>query len=143
MRKILMLLTASLIQTATAAEPPKEMYMPNDAGGFVVLTTRPCTVEKIAEEYPYRAYATESSDLVHHEGCWNSPDTSEVPTQLMSKSEGAGPAPTIRVIPLVNTWWVEAGRMTFKQQSFSPEKKKYRSNGTIEITLPPIVVKPK
>jgi hypothetical protein len=100
-----MLLTASFIQSAVAAEPPKEMYMPNDAGGFVVLTIRPCQVEKMAEEYPYRAYATESSELVNHEGCWNSPDTSEVPTQLMSKSEGAGPAPTIRVIPLVNTWW--------------------------------------
>jgi hypothetical protein len=142
MRKILMLLTASFIQSAVAAEPPKEMYMPNDAGGFVVLTIRPCQVEKMAEEYPYRAYATESSELVNHEGCWNSPDTSEVPTQLMSKSEGAGPAPTIRVIPLVNTWWVEAGRATFLQTSFSPEKKRYSSNGTIEMTLQPIVVKP-
>ena len=143
MRKILMLLTASLIQTATAAEPPKEMYMPNDAGGFVVLTTRPCTIEKMAEEYPYRAYATESSEAATHEGCWSSPDTSEVPTQLMSKSEGAGPAPTIRVIPLVNTWWVEGGRATFLQTNFSPEKKRYLSNDTIETTLKPIVVKPK
>lgn len=137
-----MLLTASLIQTAVAAEPPKEMYMPNDAGGFVVLTSQPCQIEKMAEEYPYRAYATESSDVVNHEGCWNSPDTSEVPAQLMSKSEGAGPAPTIRVIPLVNTWWVEGGRATFLQTNFSPEKKRYLSNGTIEMTLPPIVVKP-
>ena len=142
MRKILMLLTASLIQTATAADLPKEMYMPNDAGGFVVLTTQPCQVEKMAEEYPYRAYATESSELVNHEGCWHSPDISEVPTQLMSKSEGAGPAPTIRVIPLVNTWWVEGGRATFLQTNFSPEKKKHPSNGTIEMTLQPIVVKP-
>jgi hypothetical protein len=142
MRKILLLLTASLFQSVAAAELPKEMYMPDDAGGVVVLTTRPCTVEKMAEEYPYRAYATESSDLVNHEGCWNSPDTSEIPTQLMSKSEGAGPAPTIRVIPLVNTWWVEGGRATFMQRNFSTEKKRYLSNGTIEMTLPPIVVKP-
>jgi hypothetical protein len=142
MHKILLLLTASLIQTAVAADLPKEMYMPNDAGGFFVLTTRPCTIEKMAEEYPYRAYATESSDLVYHEGCWNSPDTSEVLTQLMSKSEGAGLAPTIHVIPLVNTWWVEAGRATFMQRNFRPEKKRHPSNGAIETTLPPIVVKP-
>lgn len=142
MRKILMLLTVSLIQSAAAAELPKEMYMPNDAGGFVVLTTQPCKFEQVTKEYPYRAYATESSDAVNHEGCWDSPDTSAVPTQLMSKSEGAGTAPTIRVIPMVNTWWAEGGMATFMQSNFSPEKKRYLSNGTLESTLPSIVVKP-
>jgi hypothetical protein len=143
MRKILILLTASLIQTAAAAEPPKEMYMPNDAGGFVVLTAEPCTHKSVAKEYPYRAYATEGSDAVMHEGCWSTPDTSEVPTELMVKEEGAGPAPTLRVIKMVNTWWVEGGKATFFQSSFLPEKKRYLSNGTIERTLQPIVVKPK
>ena len=142
MRKILLLLTASLIQTATAADLPKEMYMPNDAGGFVVLTLEPCAFEQASKEYPYKAYATESSDVVYHEGCWNSPDTSDVPTQIMSKSEGAPEAPTIRVISMVNTWWQEGGKATFMQRNFSPEKKRYLSNGTIEMTLPPIVVKP-
>jgi hypothetical protein len=61
----------------------------------------------------------------------------------MSKSDGAGPAPTIRVIPLVNNWWVECGRAMFLQTNFSLEKKRYLSNGTIETTLQPIVVKPK
>ena len=135
MRIALLVLLVSL--SATAGEV-KEMYMPNDAGGFVVLTTQPCTVEKVLEEYPYRAYATESSEAATHEGCWISPDTSEVPTQLMSKSEGAGPAPTIRVIPLVNTWWVEGGGATFLQTNFSPEKKRQE----ITIELAPIVVKP-
>jgi hypothetical protein len=115
---------ALLVSLSATAGEVKEMYMANDAGGFVVLTTQPCTIEKMAEEYPYRAYATESSEAATHEGCWTSPDTSEVPTQLMSKSEGAGPAPTIRVIPLVNTWWVEGGRATFLQTNFSPEKKR-------------------
>lgn len=142
MRKILLLLVATFIQTAGAADLPKEMYMPNDAGGFVVLTLEPCAFEQASKEYPYKAYATESSDIVHHEGCWNSPDTSDVPTQIMSKSEGAPEAPTIRVIQMVNTWWVEGGRATFLQTNFSPEKKRYLSNGTIEMTLPPIVVKP-
>ena len=142
MRKILLLLVATFIQTAVAADLPKEMYMPNDAGGFVVLTLEPCAFEKASKEYPYKAYATESSDVVYHEGCWNSPDTSDVPTQIMSKSEGAPGAPTIRVIQMVNTWWVEGGRATFLQTNFSPEKKRYLSNGTIDIILKPIVVKP-
>lgn len=124
MRKILMLLTASFIQTALAADVPKELYMPNDAGGFVVLTTQPCTVEKVSKEYPYRAYATESSTAALHEGCWTTPDTSEVPTELMVKEEGAGPAPTLQVIKMVNTWWVEGGQATFYQSSFKVEKKR-------------------
>ena len=142
MRKILLLLVATFIQTAIAAEPPKEMYMPNDAGGFVVLTTEPCAFEKASKEYPYRAYATESSDIVYHEGCWASPDTSDVPTQIMSKSEGAPEAPTLHVIQMVNTWWKEGARATFLQSHFTPEKKRYLSNGKIEMTLPPIVGKP-
>ena len=142
MRKILLLLVATFIQTAVAADLPKEMYMPNDAGGFVVLTLEPCAFEQASKEYPYKAYAKESSDAVYHEGCWSSPDTSDVPTQIMSKSEGAPEAPTIQVIQMVNTWWKEGGKATFMQRNFSPEKKRYLSNGTIEMTLPPIVVKP-
>jgi hypothetical protein len=133
---------ALLVSLSAHAEPPKEMYMPNDAGGFVVLTAEPCAHKNVAKEYPYKAYATESSDVVYHEGCWNSPDTSDVPAQIMSKSEGAPEAPTIRVIQMVNTWWVEGGKATFFQSHFTPEKKRYLSNGKIEMTLPPIVVKP-
>jgi hypothetical protein len=105
MRKILLLLVATFIQTAVAADLPKEMYMPNDAGGFVVLTLEPCAFESVSKEYPYKAYATESSDAVYHEGCWDSPDTSDVPTQIMSKSEGAPEAPTLRVIHMVERGW--------------------------------------
>jgi hypothetical protein len=133
---------ALLISLSANAEEPKEMYMPNDAGGFVVLTVEACKFKQVAKDYPYRAYATESSDAVNHEGCWDSPDTSGVPTQIMSKSEGAGEPPTIHVIQMVNTWWEEGGKATFMQRNFRPEKKRYLSNGTIDITLPPIVVKP-
>ena len=127
---------------AYADEMPKEMYMPNDAGGFVVLTTEPCAFDKVTKEYPYRAFATESSDAVDHEGCWSTPDVSNVPTQLYSKSEGAPDAPTIRIIAIVNTWWREGGKASFFQSNFSKEKKRMLSNGTYEITLNPIVVKP-
>jgi hypothetical protein len=138
----LALVALLFVSLSVSAEVPKEMYMPNDAGGFVVLTTESCTFDQASKEYPYKAYATESSDVVYHEGCWNSPDTSEVPTSVFSKSEGAPEAPTIRVIQMVNTWWKEGGKATFFQSHFTPEKKRYLSNGKIEMTLPPIVVKP-
>lgn len=140
---IALILSVGYCIVAKAADMPKEMYMPNDAGGFVVLTTEPCAFEKTSKEYPYKAYATESSDVVYHEGCWSSPDTSEVPTSVFSKSEGAPEAPTLHVIQMVNTWWKEGGRATFFQSHFTPEKKRYLSNGeVVEMTLPPIVVKP-
>lgn len=127
---------ALLVSISALADEPKEMYMANDAGGYVVLTVEPCAFKQVAKDYPYKAYATESSDKVYHEGCWDSPDTSGVPTQLMSTSEGAPTAPTIRVIPMVNTWWAEGGQATFMQSHFSPAKNR------IEMTLKPIVVKP-
>lgn len=113
---------ALLVSLSASAEEVKEMYMANDAGGFVVLTTQPCAVKKVSKEYPYRAYATESSTAALHEGCWTTPDTSEVPTELMSKSEGAGDAPTLHIIHMVNTWWVEGGQATFYQSSFKKKK---------------------
>ena len=124
------------------ADTPKEMYMTNDAGGFVVLTTEPCAFEQVAKEYTYRTYATESSDAVSHEGCWSTPDTSNVPTELYSKSEGAPDAPTMRIILMVNTWWKEGGKASFFQSNFIKEKKRYLTNGMLEMPLPPIVVKP-
>ena len=141
MRKLVLII--SLISLSALAETPKEMYMANDAGGFVILTDQPCKTESMRKEYPYHAYATESSDIVYHEGCWDSPNTSAVPTELMVQSEGAKTPPTMRVIPMVNTWWKEgASRATFLQSNFGPEKKRFLSNGTIEMTLKPIVVKP-
>jgi len=139
----IVLLILSMSYTIVKAEEiPKEKYMPNDAGGFVVLTIEPCAFNNVSKEYPYRAYATESSDVVDHEGCWESPDISEVPTSIMSTSEGAPKPPTLHVIQMVNTWWKEGGRASFLQSNFFNEKKRYLSNGTIEMTLPPIVVKP-
>jgi hypothetical protein len=142
MKKILASLVLC-VSVISYADEPKEMYMPNDAGGFVVLTIELCKFKEISKEYPYRAYATESSDAVYHEGCWVSPNISSVPTQIISKSEGAGEPPTLHVIRMVNTWWEEGGRATFTQRNFRPEKKRYLSNGTLESTLPPIIVKPK
>ena len=113
-----------LVSVAAMADEPKEMYMANDAGGFVVLTAEPCAFANVVKEYPYKAYATEASDIVHHAGCWSTPDTSEVPTELYSKSEGAGVPPTIRVIRMVNTWWEEGGRASFLQTNFTPQKKR-------------------
>jgi hypothetical protein len=129
MKKLLFVTLLGFALISSAEGLPNEMYMANSAGGFVVLTTEPCVFDKVSKEYPYRAYATESSDIVLHEGCWVNPNTDEVPTTIMATSEGAPPAPTLYIIHIVNTWWKEGGYATFLQERFTPEKRGFLSNG--------------
>ena len=95
---------------------PEEMYMANDAGGFVILTITECKFpQAVKQGYRYRVYATEDKKDTVHEGCWDSPSTAEAPR-----------APGVTIVPLVNTWWIEGGaQYTYEQQQFGPEKKIY------------------
>ena len=116
---------ALLVSLSAAAEEPKEMYMPNEAGGFITLTQETCLYDSVKKEYPYRAYATEDEQgTVVHEGCWISPST-----------EGAPQAQGIRIIPVVNTWWVDGGQVTFLVPQFSPERKRWDEQPIIAPTI--------
>jgi hypothetical protein len=112
---------------ALAETPPKELYMPNESGGYIVLTTDACADDYATKlGYNHRAYATESDSEkpVTHEGCWVSPSVAAAP-----KMEG------VRIIPLVNLWF-DGDLITFPQTMFGPEKKRW------DIKLPEITVKP-
>lgn len=105
----------------------KELYMPNEAGGYVILTLEACKFpDAVKLGFDSRAYATESDSErpATHEGCWNSPDTAEAP-----RVKG------MTIIPLVNLWF-EGETVTFPQTMFSPEKRRY------DIVTPPVEVKP-
>jgi len=104
----------------------KELYMPNESGGYVVLTVEPCQIAEAKKQgFDSRAYATEtdSEQSVTHEGCWNSPDTSEAP-----KIRG------VKIIPLVNLWF-DGDTVTFPQNLFGPEKRRWDAT-------PPSTIKP-
>jgi len=121
---VLVLLFSNFVIAET---PPKELYMPNEANGFIVLTTDTCpNTDAVKLGYKYRAYATESDSEkpVTHEGCWVSPSVADAP-----KMEG------VRIIPLVNLWF-DGDLITFPQTMFGPEKKRW------DIKLPEITVKP-
>ena len=127
MLRQLAVISLLLSNFALAETPPKELYMPNESGGFVVLTTDACPIADAAKlGYKYRAYATESDseNPARHEGCWDSPSIAGAP-----KLEG------IRIIPLVNLWF-DGDLITFPQTMFGPEKKRW------DIKLPEITVKP-
>ena len=109
---------------ALAQDLPKELYMPNESGGYIVLTTDACpNAGAVKLGYKYRAYATESDSEkpVRHEGCWDSPNTADAP-----KTAG------VRIIPLVNLWF-DGDTVTFPQTLFTPEKKRWEIAPTVEV----------
>jgi hypothetical protein len=125
LRKQLAVISLLFSSFALAQDLPKELYMPNEAGGFIVLTTDACPNAGAAKlGYKYRAYATESDSEkpTLHEGCWDSPSIAEAP-----KSAG------IKIIPLVNLWF-DGDTVTFPQTLFTPEKKRWEITPTIKVT---------
>lgn len=104
---------ALLVSLSASAEDVKEMYMPNESGGFVTLTLESCLYDSVKKDYPYRAFATEdAAGEIIHEGCWISPSTAEAPKDM-------------KIIPVVNTWWVDGEQVTFLATQFSPERKRW------------------
>jgi len=128
--KSFLVLLALLIAVPALADEPKEMYMPNDAGGFLTLTLEECTLagaDKIS--YPYRAYATESSELAIHEGCW------------IRYTDNSGYATFAE--SMVNTWWGPGLMANFRQKLFGPEKKRLvEQERPIDIKAPTVEVRP-
>ena len=127
LQKQLAVLFLLLSNLALAQDLPKELYMPNESGGYIVLTTDACPTAEVAKKgYKYRAYATESDSEkpATHEGCWDSPSVADAP-----RMEG------VRIIPLVNLWF-DGDMATFPQTMFGLEKKRW------DAITPTIEVKP-
>ena len=127
LQKQLAVLFLLLSNLALAQDLPKELYMPNESGGYIVLTTDACpTAEVVKKGYKYRAYATESDSEkpATHEGCWDSPSVADAP-----RMEG------VKIIPLVNLWF-DGDMVTFPQTMFGLEKKRW------DAITPTIDVKP-
>ena len=126
MQKQLAVLSLLFSTTLLAADysKSKELYMPNESGGYVVLTVEECKIaEARAKGFDSRAYATESDSEkpATHEGCWDSPSTADAP-----KLQG------VKIIPLVNLWF-NGDMVTFPQTMFGPEKKRWNIAPTIEV----------
>ena len=127
LQKQLAVLFLLLSNLALAQDLPKELYLPYESGGYIVLTTDACPTAEVAMKgYKYRAYATESDSEkpATHEGCWDSPSVADAP-----RMEG------VKIIPLVNLWF-DGDMATFPQTMFGLEKKRW------DAITPTIEVKP-
>ena len=86
----------------------EERYMPNEAGGFIILTDNPCEIEYAKnKDFDFKFIATEK-DGTEHIGCWNSYEAKDVGNS-----------------GVVNLW-VEPGLvLMFKQYLFSDKKERW------------------
>ena len=92
MKKILAVL-ALLIATSSFAEQG-EIYMANQAGGYLTLTHERCSDDGVSMLFPWRAYGTESNGLTH-EACYVIPPP---PTAEEAQDIPAG----VTIIPVIN-----------------------------------------
>jgi N-acetylmuramoyl-L-alanine amidase CwlA len=111
---IISLVLFALVQEADAKDYSqyKELYMANEAGGWIVVSVEECKLgDDIKKDFPNRAYATEP-DGTMHEGCWDSPSIQDAPIDQR----------LIKIIPLVNVKWHTGDITVYEQNQFKPTK---------------------
>lgn len=99
-----------------------ELYLPNQAGGDMVLSKEPCNFPSAVKiGFKNRSYATEDNGTVH-EGCWLAPEVG--PEAFDNLPAG------MVIIPIVNLWYDNIVT-PFKQDQFTPYKHGYVKDGEL------------
>lgn len=92
MRKLLLIVALTL---STAVSAQDEVYMENQAGGYLALTHQKCKVPDLAERFPYHAYGIDGTGATVGVACYQIP---KLPTK-----EEVGEVPQgMSIIPVVN-----------------------------------------
>lgn len=95
-----------------------EIYMANQAGGYLVLTHDECATPSYKDRFPFRGYGTEiksNGQQVFHEGCYMVPPP---PTPEEAKSIPPG----VKIIPVINFIDDEGIVHTLSADWFTSEK---------------------
>ena len=91
MKNIVLTTLISILTTVAFANESPTVCLPNEAGGYIVLTHDACKSNLVNKKlFPYHAYATEASGVIH-QACYDIPSTAE-----------AKPQPGTKIIPVVN-----------------------------------------
>jgi hypothetical protein len=90
MKKLLLLALFPL--TALAQD---EVYMENQAGGYLALTHEECKVPELRDTFPYHAYGVDSTQKIVGVACYQIPI-------LPTKEEMSEVPQGMSIIPLVN-----------------------------------------
>jgi hypothetical protein len=109
-----LLLTLLLVSTTAFAEP--EVYMANQAGGYLTLTHEECKVEELRDTFPWHAYGVNEVLEVVGMACYQIPAP---PTQAEMTEVPQG----MMIIPVVNLIDLEDGEIyTLQADWFTAER---------------------
>ena len=109
MLRKLLAVTALLITPLSYAQD--EVYMENQAGGYLALTHQECKVSKLKDVFPYHAYGVDGEGNVLGQACYQIP---KLPTQAEMTEVPEG----MSVIPVVNVIDLEDGEVHTLQASW-------------------------
>lgn len=108
MKKILLIVALTL---STAVSAQDEVYMENQAGGYLALTHDECKVDKLKEVFPYHAYGVDGNGQTVGQACYQIP---KLPNQAEMSEVPEG----MSIIPVVNIIDVEDGEVHTLQASW-------------------------
>jgi hypothetical protein len=94
MLRYLLAVSALLIATSSLAQQD-EVYMENQAGGYLALTHEECKVEEIRDTFPYHAYGVDQTNEIVGMACYQIP-------ALPSQEEMSEVPQGMSIIPVVN-----------------------------------------
>lgn len=112
--KKLLLIVALTLSTAVSAQD--EVYMENQAGGYLALTHDECKVDELKATFPYHAYGVDGTGQILGLACYQIP---KLPDQAELSEVPRG----MSVIPIVNVIDLEDGEVhTLEARWFSATK---------------------
>jgi hypothetical protein len=93
------LIVVSLLLATSIAFAQEEVYMENQAGGYLTLTHQECKVSKLKDVFPYHAYGVDGEGNVIGQACYQIP---KLPNQeeMTEVPEGMSVIPVVNVIDL-------------------------------------------
>jgi len=97
-----LLLALTLVSLPLLAQD--EVYMENQAGGYLALTHQECKVDKLKDTFPYHAYGVDGEGNVLGQACYQIP-------KLPNQEEMAEVPEGMSVIPVVNIIDLEDGEV--------------------------------
>jgi len=97
-----LLLALTLVSLPLLAQD--EVYIENQAGGYLALTHQECKVDKLKDTFPYHAYGVDGEGNVLGQACYQIP-------KLPNQEEMAEVPEGMSVIPVVNIIDLEDGEV--------------------------------
>jgi len=104
------LLVLALVSISAFAQQD-EVYMENQAGGYLALTHEECKVEKLKEKFPWHAYGVDGTGDIVGQACYQIP-------KLPNQEEMAEVPQGMQVIPVVNIIDLQDGEIHTLQASW-------------------------